>query len=114
MAMTFNEMRELKKGWDGYYAGPPNDIAIDNAKYVVECLKEKGLEIEYIVPSVEDGVGVSIKCTGDIYIGIECYNDGEFTKCISDALGIDVIELKDRSGIKLWVQDILDYFGPWL
>lgn len=81
--MTFDDMRQLEKGWDSYDADPPNEVAIGLAqKVLVECGRQ-AVNPERVMASVEGGVGISLYATTMDYAYVECLNDGALSGCVS-------------------------------
>lgn len=73
--MDLNQLRNLSPDWNIDGRAAPNEVAILNANKVIEAINRNN-QIEYIKPSVEEGVFISYK-NGNFGVLIECYNDGK-------------------------------------
>lgn len=74
---ALQEMNNLKKGWDGYDADPPNEVAERRGMEVLDALLElEKFQPARLSPSVEGGVVFSF-FSRDLYADIECFNSGE-------------------------------------
>ncbi len=69
------DFANLKKGWNGYSADPPNYHAVAKAIEVLEISLGFGARPR-VVPSVMGGMGLTWK-NGDREIYLEIYNVGE-------------------------------------
>ena len=78
-------MGNLHRGWDGYDAEAPNEIAIRHARKVLRFLGEReGTAQVRIEPSAEGGVTIILSPDGSRYADIECFNDGEILALTSE------------------------------
>lgn len=71
-----DDMKSIKAGWDSYSAEAPNEIAMNNAKLVLDHLYSSSIIPDRIIPSVEGGVAITF-IRDDRYADFECFNDGE-------------------------------------
>lgn len=55
------QLKSLKKGWDGYHAEPPNLRACHNAQTFLACMDGWDVKPDRVVPSVVGGIGVCWK-----------------------------------------------------
>ena len=76
----------LDKNWDGYGAEEPKQVALSNARSILEALQDMNLPADRVVPSAEGGVGIYLKHAAR-YALIECLNDGSITALGSDRRG---------------------------
>jgi hypothetical protein len=75
---VLDSFRGLATGWDSYEAEPPSDVALENARRILNVLWESDLgERIRLSPSVEGGVSIVFKTPDKRYADIECFNDGE-------------------------------------
>ena len=72
----------------------PNELSENNAKTVLEKMKELEIIPKYMEPTVEEGISISFK-NEDKYADIECFNSGEILGIISDKNGEFVWNVKD-------------------
>ena len=83
---TVENLSQLRKDWDSYGAEAPNTKATYWAKRVLLELRELGLAPDSILPSVEGGVGIAFRRSGN-YADVECFNTGEILAIQSDGSG---------------------------
>lgn len=77
------ELKALPDDWNGYGAVAPNETAIRNAWDIIYLIHEDevGMEPTNLLPSAEDGVGISFT-RGTRRAIIECDNEGEMAAII--------------------------------
>ncbi|HEY3320468.1 MAG TPA: hypothetical protein VGP72_08380 [Planctomycetota bacterium] len=85
-------MAKLRDGWNGRGSAAPNQVAITCAQEVLDKLSDLGLAPANVLPSVDEGVGISFS-SGKRYALIECYNTGEIAAVIS--LDVEHVEAWD-------------------
>jgi hypothetical protein len=78
-----DDFKKLERGWDGYIAPPPSEIAIRTAQNFVSSLAREKSEPSRIAPSVIGGVGITGRHLGK-RVYIEIYNDGQVYALFSD------------------------------
>jgi len=112
--MNIDEIKKLKKGWNGEDAVQPNKVSIKNAESVIEALETVGVFVGYIQPS-ESG-GVLLIYIGDIksdvrdqkWCKIECDNDGDIGILFSDGKVLFIL----REFITM--KECIDRIKQWL
>jgi hypothetical protein len=67
--------KTLEKGWNGYSAPGPAEVAISNAKLLVETASAEDMIPTRVEPSAMGGVGVTF-LAGHREAGVEFYNNG--------------------------------------
>ena len=97
----------LTRGWDSYDAEPPNAMAMQNARAVLEALVSRGMSVlpTRISASVEGGVGFVFRDSGR-YVDIECFNSGEMVTVIPDESG--------GSSVEEWSDSEMESMIDWL
>lgn len=76
-------LESLSNDWNGYGAEAPNQIALENARAVLESLGQVDLQPSRIIPSAAGGVSLCFFRPMK-YAEIECYNSGESVAIIKD------------------------------
>lgn len=71
-----DEFKELQDNWNGYGSEAPNNIALTLSHELGDILHEREFEPTRVLPSAEEGVGVSF-ASGEKRAIIECFNDGD-------------------------------------
>jgi hypothetical protein len=71
-----DEMRNLPDDWNGYGSAAPNAMAIRNSLEALYLLHEMDFPPSQLVPSAEEGVGISF-ASGERRAILECFNDGD-------------------------------------
>ncbi|MEX2120023.1 MAG: hypothetical protein WD847_10555 [Pirellulales bacterium] len=79
-------LQSLPRDWDSYGAEPPNRVAVERSRHVLEILSASGLPSPQITPSAEEGICISFR-NGRFYAHIECFNSGEIVAATSDGNG---------------------------
>lgn len=88
------ELSGLSANWDGCHAESPNSTALNWTKEILEILVCLKFAPTKIIPSVENGVGISF-VYNDKYADIECFNEGNILAVTSDRQGnIEVWEVE--------------------
>lgn len=82
-------LKELPENWDSYGAQTPNDKALYWVDEALITLSRFGLPAPRIAPSVENGVGVTLR-RGSKSATIEFFNDGDIVAVRSDSVGMPV------------------------
>ena len=52
------DLKNLKPGWDSYDAAPPNEVALKNARTLLEAFLAVGIPIAEVAASAEGGVAI--------------------------------------------------------
>jgi len=94
------ELSTLEKDWDSYGAEPPNAIAIENTRKVLDRMEHHNLEASRVLPDACNGAGVVWVGTFDKnrYADIACGNDGSVVALTSDQSKI----LSEPSSMRMW------------
>lgn len=102
------KFRMLKKGWNGYDADPPSDLAISNARLFLDACKDIQLEPTRLNPSSMEGIAIKFK--NKISFFIEFYNNGSVwmmktfeVKIIDDPI-IEELKIEDFKITALKIQ----------
>jgi hypothetical protein len=66
----------LSRGWNGYEADPPSEMAISKAKRFIEMLHQEYLEPGRVSPSAVGGIGITFE-RSDFQAYFEIYNNGD-------------------------------------
>jgi|GEM_PF-248932 len=74
---------KLPKGWDGYAAEPPNKVALEKGRIILDVSMALEFLPSCVSPSAEGGIGISF-LNGQKYADIECFNTGEVAALISN------------------------------
>ena len=74
---------KLEIGWNSYSAPAPSQVAIENAKVLVEEAVRLGTALECVEPSAIGGVGITFS-SGHREVVIEFYNKGTAHALFSD------------------------------
>lgn len=69
-------MQSLSTSWHSYCQNPPNYLAIQRARAVLDAAAALDIEPSNIDPSVDEGICISFR-RGGRYADIECFNSGE-------------------------------------
>lgn len=83
--------KSLKKGWNTYGADPPNGKAIAEAIRSLPILLKKGMVINNVAPSSDEGIIVEFLNCGR-YNLLEFYNEGEIVYLYRDGQGRSFVE----------------------
>src|SRR5262245_29066699 len=75
----------LEKGWNGYAASPPGDIAVNNALQFLDALPVEELKPARLSPSAVGGVGMTFR-RAERKAYVEFYNDGKICALFSDGV----------------------------
>ena len=81
----------LTRGWDGYDAEPPHDLAIHNAVQFMHDVEAEDLLPSRIAPSVVGGIGITFR-NEERKAYLEFYNDGTVYCVFSDGSSTPLIE----------------------
>lgn len=79
-------MRALQKGWNGYGADPPSELALANAKSFLDVAANMGCLPGRVAPSAEGGVGIAWT-NGRRRCYVEFFNNGDACRLLSDCVG---------------------------
>lgn len=86
ISTLFTELEILSKlddNWDSYNAPKPNQLSINNVEHLLSSFIEENYPPHSILPSVEGGISLIFK-NNELYVEIECDNDGDIIACYSN------------------------------
>ncbi len=103
---------QLKEGWNGYTAPPPQTVAIQNARLLLQAMQQDDLRPTRLSPSAMGGVAVTRR-QGKRKVLLECYNDGRVYALFSERpAAMRVVSLAaDRTAFERFVQEMRDYLN---
>jgi hypothetical protein len=81
-----SSLRTLERGWDGYDAAPPNSLALELTRWILDASMDANFPPVGLAPSVEEGTTLTF-LSGAQMAAIECYNSGELFAVMSDGHG---------------------------
>lgn len=73
---SLHAMQSLSRNWHSSCENPPNRVAIQRAKAVLDAAAALDLEPSNVDPSVDEGVCIAFRRESR-YADIECFNSGE-------------------------------------
>lgn len=102
-------MQNLRRGWDGYQAEPPNASTIEQARFVLQMLYRMNFEPNRIAASAEGGIAIAFY-TADRYGDVEMLNSGEVLAITSIGDGNpNAWKVEGNSQVKEALGKIRDY-----
>lgn len=105
-------LKSLPVGWSPHDSDPPNKVAINTSRTVVNALVDINIIPAKVVPSAEGGVGIVIE-RGDRYANVECFNDGDVTAGFTDFASSPTVEFVEmtKSGLQTLGSHIREFLG---
>lgn len=110
MDERLERMRDLKRGWNGYGADPPSELASQMADRMLTMFSTGGQLVYRVAPSAVGGVGITWR-DGRRKCYVECFNDGTVYQLLSDGLTEAVsvpVEMSDAA-FRQVVQDGIEW-----
>ncbi len=82
--------------WTRAETVPPNQVAIDNARALLDRLRARHVRPDRVFPSAEGGIALTFQA-GRRYADFECANTGSITRVFSNGAGNVTARAVDRS-----------------
>ena len=83
LSKTLHSFKDLKPGWNGYSASPPERLALRNAEQYLCVASHFDLEPTRLAPSAVGGVGITHR-RGPLKAYVEFFNNGKVHTLFSD------------------------------
>lgn len=87
LSERLDALRDTAPNWNSYGSPPPSEVAIANAKMILQTLQMRELEPENVHASGDGGVAFSFVSDTISRAAIECLNNGESYVLLYDLMG---------------------------
>jgi hypothetical protein len=87
LSLRLEQLIHTPADWNSYGSTPPTAVAIENARVILQRLRDKLLEPDSVNPSADGGIAFTFVSLTISRAEIECLNDGESYVLLYDLKG---------------------------